>query len=328
MISIVYSSSRWDSKIEWFLDALFLQTTPKDREELEIIFVDRHLWDDGVEMVTDSLVDVTSKWMYPKRRREFIDKNAGRFNCVHLPPKPCSWQGPWRLTKEEWFAASNSRNTGIAVAKHNFLAFADDLSLPKERWFASVLRACEVGLVTCGAYQKVKKMEVENGTLKSHEYFAGGVDNRIGNTNGNLTNCTGNWLYGCSFVSPLQALLDVNGFDENCDGMGFEDCILGFRMENHGYRFRYDPDLFTYESEELHHLDKAMRREDKGLSPKDKSHAMLDEARVTKRAVNHHLGAGGILEIRERYKKEQRLVLPIYPGPIKDWYDQQPIGEM
>jgi hypothetical protein len=108
--------------------------------------------------------------------------------------------------------------------------------------------------------------------------------------------------------------------------MGFEDCILGIRLANKGYSFQYDRRMLTYESEEMHHLDKVMRRMDKGISPDDKSHAILKLAQGTDRAENKWLGPDGIAGLRRIFQETGEIPKP--DGPTHDWYDGQPICEM
>jgi hypothetical protein len=108
--------------------------------------------------------------------------------------------------------------------------------------------------------------------------------------------------------------------------MGFEDCILGIRLANNGIGFQYDRRMLTYESEEDHHKDPPMRRTDKGVSPNDKSHAILKIAQGSKFAENRHFGAGGIRGLRQAFQETGEIPLP--NGPTYDWFDGQPISEM
>jgi hypothetical protein len=45
-------------------------------------------------------------------------------------------------------------------------------------------------------------------------------------------------------------MLEVNGFDELCDGIGGEDCNLGIRLEMAGHRVFYSRRMTTIESED------------------------------------------------------------------------------
>lgn len=313
MTSICYITSRIDPKFEWFIESLDYQTTKEEKEnEIELIFID--LLVDGVEPGSD-------------RHKHLEDSVGGKFKFRHISPKPNVWQGQHRVTKENWFAASNARNTGLVYAKGDYIVFCDDLSVLTGAWWNAVKESRNSGKVTCGAYRKCKELKVENGNITFFSNFPQGIDNRYQYGNDGVpVSCNGNWLYGCSFACPVSFLLEVNGSDESCDGMGFEDCILGVRLANKGYAFQYDRRMMTYESEEAHHFDKPMRRTDKGVSPNDKSHAILNLASGTSRAENNHLGSEGIVGLRKVY--QETGLIPRPEGPTNDWFDNQPISEM
>lgn len=315
MISLVYITSRIDPKVEWFISSLDYQTTPDEKENgIEIIFIDR-------------LVDLVNPYEQEDRRNHFSEAVRGRFKFKHVAPKPSVWQGSHRITSVDWFAASNARNTGLVMAQGDHIAFVDDLSVLTSQYWKAMKESVGTGKVTLGAYRKVKELAVDNGNIVNFVNHPQGIDNRFGygNDSGPVP-CAGNWLYGCSFACPIQFLIDVNGSDEECDGMGFEDCILGIRLANRAIAFQYDRRMLTYESEEAHHLDKVMRRTDKGVSPNDKSHAILAKAHGSNRAENAHLGLDGIAGLRKIYQETGTIPVPI--SPTHDWYDGQSIAEM
>jgi glycosyltransferase involved in cell wall biosynthesis len=55
-----------------------------------------------------------------------------------VPPKPTIWQGQHRVTKVNWWATSNARNTGIVLADHDYIVFCDDRSRLGPRWIDAV----------------------------------------------------------------------------------------------------------------------------------------------------------------------------------------------
>jgi len=326
MTSICYITSRQNPFFEWFLDSLDYQTSPGDKANLELIFIDRLLWDENVPKDIQEL-NIFTDFQNQERKKYLEDKVAGRFNFKHVGPKPSVWQTPWRVTQEDWFAASNVRNTGLICAKGDFIVFVDDLSVLTGQWFKAVKEATQSGKVTCGAYRKVKELCVDNGNIVNFVNHPQGIDNRFsyGNDSSPVV-CSGHWLYGCSFTCPTEFLLDVNGSDEMCDGLGFEDCILGIRLANRGYHFQYDRRMLSYESEEHHFIDKVMRRTDKGISPNDKSHAILARANGSNRADNSWLGEGGVRALRDKVLSTG--IVPVMIEPQQDWHDGQMIKEM
>lgn len=58
--------------------------------------------------------------------------------------------------------------------------------------------------------------------------------------------CGGGWLFGCTFALPLAWLLEVNGFEDGCDGIGAEDSVLGAMLENGGRRIDFQPALHVW----------------------------------------------------------------------------------
>ena len=312
MLSVIYITSRIQPHIEWFIDSLWNQTTEKERsEKIELIFIDR-------------LMDAPDTGL---RANHFKEAVAGRFRFQHVAPKPNSYQGSHRVTREDFFAAANARNTGVAYANGDYLCFVDDVSVATGQWWTALKEAYWSEKITLGAYRKVRELRVEKGNITWHSHFDGGEDSRWKHGSDSApVDCRGEWLYGCSFALPLHVMLEVNGSDEASDGMGFEDCLLGVRLENRGHKFQYDRRMLTFESEEAHHLDKIMRREDKGISPNDKSHAILKIAQATNRAENAHFGPEGISGLREVLRAKG--FIPFSGMPTHDWYDGQPLAEL
>jgi hypothetical protein len=54
---------------------------------------------------------------------------------------------------------------------------------------------------------------------------------------------------------PRQVLLEANGFDELCDGVGGEDYHLGGRLEFSGHRVFYSRRMLTIESDDHPSVD-------------------------------------------------------------------------
>lgn len=258
MLTIAYGTSRVEPRFEWFAYSLSreLKANP-----------DIHL--------SDIKVVIVDFWADKGRSFEFDELPVGFFSSfLHVSPKPTAWQGYYKQTKADWFANSNARNTAICFAPDGYIAFVDDLSVLMPGWLAAVREAQAGGYIACGAYRKVFELSVgENVTYVDNPQ---GHDGRwrFGN-DVSPARCGGNWMYGCSVAAPVDAFLEINGYPEACDGMGYEDCVTGTAIERRGFTLKYDRRMLTIESEEGHHVGTPMIRQDQGLSPNDKSHAML-----------------------------------------------------
>lgn len=298
MLTIAYITCREDPKIGWFFDSLKRQILPED--EIEVVVVSHY----------------ELSWLNPP----IYD------GVTFTKPKPTVWQGEYRLTARNYFAPSNSRNTAICLAPDGWIAFVDDLSVLLPGWLSAVREAMKGKKIILGAYKKMKNLFVENGEAQSFTEFQAGLDSRwnSGRIEGPVP-AAGGWLFGCSFAAPVEALLKVNGLDENCDSCGGEDYCLGIRLENAGYEFIYDLRMLTYESEEHHYIGEPFIRMDKGKSPKDKSHALLNMALKSKYAPNY-FGEGGIRSLREKILRGQSFPIPQIPD--RDFFDGQKLSEM
>lgn len=241
LITICYLTNRNNPRFEWFLDSFINQY--KDEVPIEIIIID------GSEN--------------PFRYMDTMPELIKDLNISAYRPKPTSWQGEHRVTTQNYFAASNARNTGIIYAKGDYIVFVDDLSVLLPGWWTQVVKAYKENYIVFGAYKKVGKLVVEDGKVESFEELPAGNDSRY--WQGSRW-CRGDLLFGCSFGAPIEWLLSINGLDEICDGMGYEDTNLGLRLEKKGYRMFYDMQMMTYESEEAHHEETSFLRVDKLLT--------------------------------------------------------------
>jgi glycosyltransferase involved in cell wall biosynthesis len=292
-LTVAYITSRVDPKIEWFFDSLDRQTRPGPER---VVVVDFHK--------DDRPLDVRG--------------------AIHVAPKPNVWQGKHRLTKEDWFAAANARNTALCLAPDGFLAYVDDVSVLMPGWLDAVRRAMAGNYIVLGAYKKVQRLEVDLGIVRSYQDYS--TDSRLGHSpDGRMLGCGGSWLFGCSLAGPVEWFLTVNGWPEMSDGLSFEDVLMGFALQNNGFPMQYDPKMLTFESEEAHHNGKVFRRTDKGVSPNDKSHAALNIAKISKDFPNY-FGEGGIRRVREAVLRGEPF--PIQQIPENDWFDGQFIRDM
>lgn len=306
MITIVYLTSRREPKYSWFAESLTRQAS-QDFAWIKLVVVDFFAEEPG--------------------RSDVIYAPSGLKDFVHCTPKPCVWQGKYRLTKRDHFAASNARNTGLCHCKDGYVAFVDDLSVLLPAWYSRVTKAITEGYIGLGAYKKVKKLVVEQGRVVSFEEFPPGNDPRLPHAQEEPVPANGSMHYGASLIGPVEAYLKVNGFDEDCDSLGSEDYICGLMLVKAGYTLKYDGKMMTYESEEDHHIGTPMHRFDVGVSPNDKSHAILDFVlKGGRNTAPNYFGPGGIRALREKILAGEPF--PIQQIPQHEWYAGTPLKDL
>lgn len=307
--TIAYVTCRKTPKIEWFFASLAYEAQG-NYDDIRIIVVDfyaqTHLaW---TQQEVDSRKVLFRYWCQCP-------------NYLHIPPKPTPWAGPHRLTKHDYFAAANTRNTAIAHCPDAYIAFVDDLSVLMPGWLKAAREAVENNRVVCGAFRKVKNI-VFGTKLMFDDYPAGHDPRWKSGDSDKAVPCAPQWFFGCSLVSPIEAFLVANGYPESADGMGYEDCVTGEIIARHGYPFFYDRRLLTYEDEVWHHVDKPMLRIDKGTSPNDKSHALLKMLAGAKESGNRY----SLREMRNNVLNNLPFTMPV--RETVDWFDGQPLSEM
>lgn len=298
-LTVAYITNRRDPRVEWFLCSLAREL--RDGPSYHLVVVDH----------------------FANTRPLALPPGT-----VHVPPKPNVWNGPHRLTREDWYACSNSRNTALCLARSEWIVYCDDLSVLLPGWGAAVRAAMAGGYIVAGAYRKVRGLEVENGAVVHFDAgYTDGTDTRIAACAGrpDPVPANGDWLYGCNLAAPVESLLSINGWDENCDGVGGEDYCTGIRLSNAGWPLYYDRRMMEWEADELHFVDKPFVRRDKGVSPNDKSHALLHMARATAWCPNY-FGEGGIRLLRDRVLAGEPF--PPAIAPEHDFFDGQSLREM
>lgn len=251
-------------------------------------------------------------------------------------PKPNIWQGQHRVTKQDWWANSNARNTAICLCKTEWIAFFDDRCVLMPGYLDALSHAMNGNYVMVGAYEKHENMTVQNGVIIEGDKkdFVAGTDCRLKYIEDNKGKvpmpfpCPGGWMFGAIWAAPVEWLLQVNGSPEIADGQGMEDVLLGLLLEHNGFPLKYDPRAKIIEDRTEGQLGPLYRREDKGISPNDKSHALLaifQDPKV-KRALHT---PGWDIDLR----KIRADVLSGKPWPeppkldYKDWWDGKLIRE-
>jgi hypothetical protein len=166
MISIIFITFRENCKFEWFIQSLMNQCNKINFFLIQIIIV-------------DGFLQYLNNEKEQERRTYFSNLIDSKFDFIHIEPKPTHWQGRYKVTKNDYFAAANTRNTGVCYAKHPYIAFHDDLGCPSQTWLNSILFAMSKNLIQCGAYTKAFDMKVDNGILVSKRDSAASVDVRL-----------------------------------------------------------------------------------------------------------------------------------------------------
>lgn len=233
-ITLIYITNRKESRFwDWFLVSLIRQ---KPKVPIQIVLID--YWKKE-HFKPEQLTGVLK-----------MDEFVCDFIVPDLLPSPI--QGEHRLTGIDWFSAGNARNTGFTYAKYGYVVFADDLSVLMPGWLDCVIDAANGNYCVLGTYEKRNDMVVEGGLLVQSTALTGGMDHRWFQANYDITPAPGSWFFGCSFGMPLDAAINLNGFDHVCDCIGTEDTQFGMRLKRTGLPMYFDKRMKTIESAELH----------------------------------------------------------------------------
>lgn len=237
MISIAYCTAREEPRFEWIADGL----SNTGCHNFELIIVDAIINNDRIEKFKSIVKD--------------------RFPVQHVEPKPCMWSGKHRLTKNNYFSLSNSRNTALCYAKYGHVAFVDDCAVISDGWLDYHMMAAHKKICMGGPSSKLFGMDVENGRLKKFSsIYITEPDSRMSvlalewrHKETRPIEVRKEWLYGCNFSVPLQDAINVNGFDEMFDGQrNSEDCDFSIRLSNNGCQIYFHPECSIFESAEDH----------------------------------------------------------------------------
>jgi len=211
-LTITYLTNRRNCMVEWFVDSC-----------------QREISEYGLGLnIRTVMVDFFAK-----------ERPRNNWFSFHVPPKPTVWQGEHKLTKIDYFAPSNARNTALCLAPDGWLLVVDDLSVLMPGYLKAVREGMDRGYGVCGAYKKVSNLYVSKGKVVHCEERPSGVDTRwsLGRYNESVW-IGGGQMFGCSLCLPVESLLEVNGWDEDCDSMGSEDYITGIMLERAGQKLR------------------------------------------------------------------------------------------
>ncbi len=209
-------------------------------------------------------------------------------------------------------------NTAIILCETDWIAFVDDRCVLAPEWLQCVKDAMEGNYAVVGSYEKRANMKVENGVITDIGEDLG-QDTR---TQHGKPVPTRDW-YGGSCALPLEWCLQVNGFSEDiCDSLGLEDAMFGVTLCNNGLPIKFDSRMRIIEDRTQGEIEGALKRSDKGVSPADKSHAIVTQFMRATNSMN---------SFDIRYIREQVMAGRGFPMPTashQDWYDGQNISEM
>lgn len=270
---------------------------------------------------------------YPYEQPLFIGSAPLGENQVKTRPKPNIWQGDYRVTKADWWANSNARNTAICLCKTDWICFFDDRCVLMPGYLDALEAAMDGGYAMAGAYEKRTGMTVENGAIR-HGGIITGKDGREEHCQLNKLAtplpCGADWLFGANFALPLEWALECNGVPEIADGLGFEDVLFGCLIFNNGHPIKYDPRAKVVQDRTPELCGPVYRKEDKGRGKgpqeDEKAWKLLKMFKNSKQAKHT---PGFTFDIR-RVRKDVLEGKP-FPKPpkveYKDFYDGQPIKE-
>lgn len=324
--SILYCTARSEPRFDWLNDSL-LNAGIADHD-VELLVIDAKLW--GGSDVRRGQFERCAEGL-----------RAAGVQITHIPPKPSRWQGPARLTKSDYFALANARNTGLIVARGQRIIALDDCSVVDRGWLTGHLGWPDDVLVA-GSFFTYKTAIVKDGVVQGGDQGAYGPDPRQaqaptpGRTNGG-------WMYGLSSSYPVEAAVRVNGSDELYDSQGgSEDCDFGVRMERAGFACFWDPRIIIYQVLETHEavlehsgwgLNQAVKRKPKELKVRrDGQMHFANEVLIERLCLDEldrYLPLGNnfsIAEMRSHYERTHEF-LPVQFDPV-DWRDGQQLSEM
>lgn len=307
-LTVALITGRRDAKFEWLFESLRRQRGFDRVTQIVVVDFYAQSCDDWTN--TDVVLRHTQVLNAAGKLRPLIQ---------HAPPKPTIWQGPHRVTKGNWWANSNARNTAIALCRNEWIALCDDRCVLQPGWMQAVKAAMKKQYIVFGSYQKRHNLVVNSGIIQDMGALSG-MDNRDEIAKGKVVKATGQWAYGCTFAMPVEWALEVNGVPEQADGMSFEDILFGMILQNNGFPMRYDPSMRMIQDRTPSELDKPFRREDKGVSPNDKSHASLVQIGGMKRSAHDW----ELRQVRADVLAGKPFPVPSNPDPC-DWYDNEPI---
>lgn len=222
-LTVITPTCRTEPRFQEMADSIAGQIPLAGPYLLTWVVVDDRLWYDGAA----------------ERRAKLVEAVAGRFQVVHLPPKPSPWRGPARVGPRgegdcDLPDHNGARNTGLAVAmtlypaSDHYILFVDDCTVLSQ----SVFTVAQV------AAEKNAGLRVPISVKRN---IAMPRDGRVpfGESGGlHLVPAKAVSVAGGCFGAPLEAFLRIGGFDEIYSGeAGKEDLDATVRIERLGVKW-------------------------------------------------------------------------------------------
>lgn len=327
MITIAYITARPEPRLDFFFQSLARNS---------------HLDQIGQIIIVDRFSEACDGWTEEdaKRTHVHVCDMAGDFANItqHVAPKPCVWSGKHRLTPRNWWSASSYRNTALCYAIGDYIAYLDDRCVLMPTWMDAVVEARERRYVVAGTFEKMRQLIVRDGQIisgiqtknENGEFI--GKDPRMENESDlhRRRQCSGDWLFGCTFGLSVEQMLRVNGFDESWDSVSMEDTHFGRMLQNNGFPIYHDGRMKMVEDRTPAEQDSTCREHDMKRSSKEKHpHDENDKTHTLKRKLWNNKASvhpWNMREIRESVLRGANF--PIPKTPKLDWYDLQPLYEM
>lgn len=226
-------TARKDPQFTWMADSFAENLNANSRAAVELIVVDKLLWSSTAL----------------ERRQQLADAVRGRFSYRHIPPKYSPWQGPTRKTQRDYYDLQNARNSVIALARGQRVALFDDCSVLGDAWLRYHLSAVGKNVAIAGSFRSYNTASKIEGTKVEGELHPCGIDSR----GPKAMKAPGGWMYGLNISFPVDAALQINGFDEAFSGQGgSEDCHFGIRLALTGTQIVYMPNCLIYQILDTH----------------------------------------------------------------------------
>lgn len=280
--------------MDWFLDSLVPQLNSDDEVQLLII----------------------------SEKCEIYGSNDSRINIEHHEPKPNPWSGKHRLTSEDYWSKSSALNSFLCLAKWDFVCAVDDRCVAGPNFMTAIREAYAANRLILGSYAKYHNMRVEHGVIMEVGKLDG-KDQR-GYPETGIHKAPAQHFYGCVWASPLEWLLEVNGFLEKLDGTSAEDVMMGMVLTNANYLLKFDARLFITEDRTPEHSFPVMKRTSKqrhNYDTKDRAWTALATFGKQKYADNGY----SLRALRSQIQSGGQW--PTVDPGTRDWWSGKTISE-